>query len=93
MTFLYDKNISQYIYNKFVPVFNDYNIKMRNVQKILDNGDKVKFTIRFRGRELAHQNRGMMVLNRVKDDLGDTIKVENMPKMEGRQMIMVLAPK
>ena len=72
---------------------NDYNIKMRNVDKFLGNGDKVKFTIRFRGRELAHQNRGMMVLNRVKDDLGETIKVENMPKMEGRQMIMVIAPK
>ncbi|MGB0844096.1 MAG: translation initiation factor IF-3 [Alphaproteobacteria bacterium] len=72
---------------------NDYNIKMRNVNKFLGNGDKVKFTIRFRGRELAHQNRGMMVLTRVRDDLGETIKVENMPKMEGRQMVMVIAPK
>jgi translation initiation factor IF-3 len=71
----------------------DYEVKMRNVGRFLGDGDKVKFTIRFRGREMAHQDRGMMVLNRVKGDLGETVKVETTPKMEGRQMIMIVSPK
>ena len=71
----------------------DYQVKMRNVNKFLTGGDKVKVTLRFRGREMAHQNLGMDVLNRVKDETAEIAKVEAMPKMEGRQMIMVIAPK
>ena len=71
----------------------DYEVKMRNVVKFLEGGDKVKVTLRFRGREMAHQELGMVVLNRVRDDVNELSKVEAMPKMEGRQMIMVLAPK
>ena len=71
----------------------DYDVKMRNVVKFLQGGDKVKVTMRFRGREMAHQELGMDVLNRVRDDVEELSKVEAVPKMEGRQMIMVLAPK
>lgn len=71
----------------------DYEVKMRNARRFLDNGDKVKVTLRFRGREMAHQNLGMDVLNRVRDELGELTKVEQFPKMEGRMMVMVLAPK
>jgi len=71
----------------------DYDVKMRSMVKFLDEGDKVKVTLRFRGRELAHQNRGMMVLDRVRGDLDELAKVEQYPKMEGRQMIMVISPK
>ena len=71
----------------------DYDVKMRNVVKFLTAGDKVKLTMRFRGREMAHQSLGMDVLNRVKDETAEIAKVEAMPKMEGRQMIMVIAPK
>ncbi len=71
----------------------DYDVKMRNVVKFIEGGDKVKVTMRFRGREMAHQNLGMGVLNRVRDDTDEIAKVEAMPKMEGRQMIMVLAPR
>ncbi len=71
----------------------DYDVKMRNVVKFLEGGDKVKVTMRFRGREMAHQELGMDVLNRVRDDVDELSKVEAMPKMEGRQMIMVLSPK
>ena len=71
----------------------DYQVKMRNVQKFLNAGDKVKVTLRFRGREMAHQELGANVLTRVREETDDFAKVEAMPKMEGRQMIMVLAPK
>jgi len=71
----------------------DYDVKMRSIQKFLGEGDKVKVTMRFRGREMAHQELGMKVLERVRDDLGEAAKVEQLPKMEGRQMIMVMAPK
>jgi translation initiation factor IF-3 len=71
----------------------DYQVKMRNVQKFLDEGDKVKVTMRFRGREMAHQELGVNVLNRVRDDTEDVAKIEAFPKLEGRQMIMVVAPK
>ncbi len=71
----------------------DYQVKMRNVQKFLDAGDKVKVTLRFRGREMAHQDLGANVLTRVREETDEFAKVEAMPKMEGRQMIMVLAPK
>ena len=71
----------------------DYDVKMRSMVRFLDEGDKVKVTMRFRGREMAHQELGMEVLMRVRGDLEDKSKVEQMPRMEGRQMIMVLAPK
>lgn len=70
----------------------DYDVKMRNVFKFLDNGDKVKITMRFRGREMAHQELGRDLLLRVAEDTKDLGKVENMPKMEGRQMIMLIGP-
>ena len=71
----------------------DYDVKIRNARRFIDNGDKVKVTIRFRGREMAHQNLGMQLLIRVRDEISDVTKVELHPKMEGRQMIMILAPK
>ena len=71
----------------------DYDVKMRAMQKFLDEGDKVKVTLRFRGREMAHQDLGRKVLERVRDDLDGPAKVEQMPQMEGRQMIMILAPR
>ena len=71
---------------------NDYDVKMRNVFKFLGNGDKVKVTLRFRGREMAHLNLGRELLERVADDVEGHGKVENMPKMEGRQMIMMIGP-
>ena len=71
----------------------DYQVKLRNLRRFIEEGDKAKVTLRFRGREMAHQELGMRVLERVKADLGDTVQVEAMPKMEGRQMVMVLAPK
>ncbi|MHA7852663.1 translation initiation factor IF-3 [Roseovarius sp.] len=70
----------------------DYDVKMRNVFRFLENGDKVKITLRFRGREMAHQDLGRDLLHRVAEDVKDLGKVENMPKMEGRQMIMVIGP-
>ena len=70
----------------------DYDVKMRNVYKFLDNGDKVKVTMRFRGREMAHQELGRDLLLRVAEDTKEHGKVENMPKMEGRQMIMMIGP-
>ena len=71
----------------------DYQVKMRSVQKFLSGGDKVKVTLRFRGREMAHQELGANVLKRVREETEDVAKVESHPKMEGRQMIMVIAPK
>jgi translation initiation factor IF-3 len=71
----------------------DYNVKLRNLVRFLDEGDKTKITLRFRGREMAHQEIGMRVLERLRTDLDEYGQVEQMPKMEGRQMIMVLAPK
>jgi translation initiation factor IF-3 len=70
----------------------DYDVKMRSMQKFLGEGDKVKVTLRFRGREMAHQERGLTVLTRVQDDLAEVAKVEQFPTMEGRQMTMVIAP-
>lgn len=71
----------------------DYDVKMRNVFKFIDNGDKVKLTLRFRGREMAHQELGMNLLKRVQDDTVEVAKVEAFPRLEGRQMLMVLSPK
>ncbi len=71
----------------------DYNIKLRNITRFLEDGDKAKITLRFRGREMAHQDIGMRMLERLKGDLADLAQVEQMPKLEGRQMIMILAPK
>ncbi|ATI42419.1 translation initiation factor IF-3 [Pacificitalea manganoxidans] len=70
----------------------DYEVKMRNVVRFLENGDKVKVTLRFRGREMAHQNLGRDLLERVAADVKELGKVENMPKMEGRQMVMMIGP-
>ena len=70
----------------------DYGIKMRNVFRFLNNGDKVKVTLRFRGREMAHQELGLDLLKRVAADIHEVGKVENMPKMEGRQMVMMVGP-
>ena len=71
----------------------DYDVKMRNVVKFLGEGDKVKMTLRFRGREMAHQELGMNLLRRVQEDVAEIAKVEAFPRLEGRQMLMVLAPK
>ena len=70
----------------------DYQVKMRNVRRFLEEGDKVKITLRFRGREMAHQDLGRNLLERVADDVKELGKVENMPKMEGRQMVMMIGP-
>jgi translation initiation factor IF-3 len=70
----------------------DYNIKLRNIKRFLDEGDKCKITLRFRGREITHQEIGMALLNRMRADLADLIIVEQFPKLEGRQMIMMIAP-
>jgi translation initiation factor IF-3 len=70
----------------------DYGVKLRNARRFLEDGDKVKVTMRFRGREMAHQELGMQVLEKFRDDLIDLGKVESHPRMEGRQIIMVMAP-
>ena len=70
----------------------DYDVKMRSMRRFLDEGDKVKVTLRFRGREMAHQELGLRVLHRVRDDIEELGKIEQLPKMEGRQMTMVVAP-
>jgi translation initiation factor IF-3 len=71
----------------------DYDVKMKSMHKFIDEGDKVKVTLRFRGRELAHQELGLEVLNRVRADMDEKAKVEQNPNMEGRQMVMVIAPR
>ncbi len=71
----------------------DYDVKMRSVLKFLEGGDKVKVTLRFRGREMAHQDLGLELLHRVRDDVGEAGKAETMPKLEGRQMVMMIAPR
>ena len=70
----------------------DYQIKMRNIRRFLADGDKVKVTLRFRGREITHQELGMALLDRIRNDLADTVVIEQFPKLEGRQMIMMVAP-
>ena len=70
----------------------DYNIKMRNIRRFLAEGDKCKITLRFRGREITHQELGLALLNRIRDELADSIVIEQFPKLEGRQMIMMIAP-
>ncbi len=71
----------------------DYDVKIKAMRRFFEEGDKVKVTLRFRGREMAHMQLGMQVLQRVKAELTDTVKVESEPRLEGRQMVMVLAPK
>jgi translation initiation factor IF-3 len=71
----------------------DYDVKMRSMNRFFEEGDKVKVTLRFRGREMAHQELGMQLLNKVKDDTTEIAKVESEPRLEGRQMVMVLAPR
>lgn len=70
----------------------DYQVKLRNLMRFLEDGDKAKVTLRFRGREMSHQELGMELMKRIEADLGELISVEQRPKMEGRQMVMVLAP-
>jgi translation initiation factor IF-3 len=72
---------------------NDYQVKLRNLVRFLEEGDKVKVTLRFRGREMAHQEYGVRQLERLKGDLEEYAQVEQMPKLEGRQMVMVMSPK
>jgi translation initiation factor IF-3 len=71
----------------------DYDVKMRSIHRFFEEGDKVKVTLRFRGREMAHQELGVQLLDRVKQDVSTVAKVESEPKLEGRQMVMVLAPR
>jgi len=71
----------------------DYDVKMRSMNRFFEEGDKVKVTLRFRGREMAHQDLGTQLLNKVKDDTIEIAKVESEPRLEGRQMVMVLAPR
>jgi translation initiation factor IF-3 len=71
----------------------DYNVKLRNLRSFLENGDKTKITVRFRGREMAHRELGMELLQRVEKDLDELAVVEQRPKFEGRQMVMVMAPR
>jgi translation initiation factor IF-3 len=80
---------------KFRPMIDDhdYQVKMRSMHRFFEEGDKVKITLRFRGREMAHQELGVQLLNRLKDDTVSIAKVESEPRVEGRQMVMVLAPR
>jgi translation initiation factor IF-3 len=71
----------------------DYQTKFRSIARFLEEGDKVKIVVRFRGREMAHQELGMQVMTRLRDELGETVQVEQFPKMEGRQSVMVISPK
>ena len=71
----------------------DYDVKMRSVNRFIEDGDKVKITLRFRGREMVHQSLGMNLLRRVQDDIAEVAKIEAYPRMEGRQMLMVISPK
>lgn len=71
----------------------DYNVKLRNLARFLNDGDKAKITLRFRGREMAHQDIGLALLKRVEADLAEIATVEQFPKLEGRQMVMMIAPK
>ena len=71
----------------------DYDVKMKQMKNFIGEGDKVKVTLRFRGREMAHQELGVKVLERIRNDLNELVKVEQMPKLENRQMVMVVAPK
>ncbi len=70
----------------------DYNIKVRNIRRFLEDGDKCKITLRFRGREITHQELGLALLQRLRDELADEIMLEQFPKLEGRQMVMMIAP-
>lgn len=80
---------------KFRPVTDegDYQIKMRNIRRFLQEGDKVKINIRFRGREMSHQELGRQMAERIEADLGDDVVIESRPRLEGRQMVMLIAPK
>ncbi|MGN0859273.1 MAG: translation initiation factor IF-3 [Stenotrophomonas sp.] len=80
---------------KFRPVTDegDYQIKLRNMRRFLEEGDKVKINIRFRGREMSHQDLGRAMANRIEADLGEDIVIESRPRLEGRQMVMMIAPK
>ncbi len=70
----------------------DYEIKLKSIKKFINSGDKVKITMRFRGREMSHQDLGAKVLQRIREDLNETIKIEQYPKLEGKQMVQIFAP-
>ena len=80
---------------KFRPVTDegDYQIKLRNMRRFLEEGDKIKITIRFKGREMAHTELGIQMINRLEEDLRDEVVIESRPRLEGRQMVMMVAPK
>nr|WP_225444640.1 translation initiation factor IF-3 [Pseudomarimonas arenosa] len=80
---------------KFRPVTDegDYQIKLRNMRRFLEEGDKIKITIRFKGREMAHTELGIQMINRLEEDLKDEVVIESRPRLEGRQMVMMVAPK
>jgi len=71
---------------------NDYEIKLKSLRKFISSGDKVKVTMRFRGREMSHQNLGVKILERIREDLEETVKIEQFPKLEGKQMVQIFAP-
>jgi len=71
---------------------NDYEIKLKSLRKFINSGDKVKVTMRFRGREMSHQNLGVKILERIREDLEETVKIEQFPKLEGKQMVQIFAP-
>lgn len=71
----------------------DYQVKLRNMRRFIEEGDKVKITLRFRGREMAHQELGMEMMKRLEQDLGETVVIEQRPRMEGRQMVMMVSPR
>ncbi len=72
---------------------NDYEIKLKSLRKFINSGDKVKVTMRFRGREMSHQDLGVKILERIREDLEETVKIEQFPKLEGKQMVQIFAPK
>ena len=71
---------------------NDYEIKLKSLRKFINSGDNVKVTMRFRGREMSHQNLGVKILERIREDLEETVKIEQFPKLEGKQMVQIFAP-
>ena len=82
-----------YLFGKIIIDENDYQVKMRAMKSFIEEGDKVKVTLRFRGREMAHQDIGVRVLERIRSEMDLTTKVEQMPRLENRQMVMVLSPR
>src|SRR3546814_19880582 len=89
----YEMRISDWSSDVCSSDLHDYEVKMRSIHRFIEEGDKVKVTMRFRGREMVHQDLGKQVLDRVREEMDPTAKVEQFPKLEGRQMTMVMAPR